>query len=157
MTPGHAAGIEMESCFRDIAFLRHPAENSDFRRSPVGDFDSGRLCVSDEAMRDAAAPEQSDRVIRLRKAELIEGLVAEGQLDAAGEAGFRQLARKLGAVFHYQYFAELDRLREVYFHFDPEIDPQARGPAPDLEAAYRSSLRRTRPHPDRGQFRRDRA
>ena len=90
------------------------------------------------SVRDATAPEQRDRVIRLRKADLIGGLVAEGGLDAAGQAGFRQLARRLGAVFHYQYFEELDRLREVYFHFDPEIDPQACGRAPDLEAAYRS-------------------
>ena len=90
------------------------------------------------SMREVAAPEQRDRVIRLRKADLIGGLVAEGGLDEAGQAGFRQLARRLGAVFHYQYFEELDRLREVYFHFDPELDPQACGPAPDLEAAYRS-------------------
>lgn len=87
---------------------------------------------------DAAAPEQFDRVIRLRKADLIGGLVADGRLDGAGEASFRDLARRLGAVFHYQYFEELDRLREVYFHFDPELDPQACGPAPDLEAAYRT-------------------
>jgi Protein of unknown function (DUF3754) len=97
--------------------------------------------VNDEAVRstrDAAAPEQFDRVIRLRKADLIGGLVAEGSLDEAAEAGFRQLARQLGAVFHYQYFEELERLREVYFYFDPEIDPRAFGAAPDLEAAYRS-------------------
>jgi Protein of unknown function (DUF3754) len=90
------------------------------------------------SVRDAAAPEQRDRVIRLRKADLIGGLVAEGSLDAAGQAGFSQLAHRLGAVFHYQYFEELDRLREVYFHFDPELDPRACGPAPDLEAAYRT-------------------
>ena len=87
------------------------------------------------SMPEAAAPEQFDRVIRLRKAELIAGLVAEGGLD---EAGFGQLARKLGSVFHYQYFEELERLREEYFHFDPEVDPKARGPAPDLEATYRN-------------------
>lgn len=89
-------------------------------------------------MREVTAPEQRDRVIRLRKVELIGGLVAEGGLDEAGQVAFRQLARRLGAVFHYQYFEELDRLREVYFHFDPEIDPQSCGPAGDLEAAYRS-------------------
>ena len=88
--------------------------------------------MSDEA---TAAPEQFDRVIRLRKAELIAGLVAEGGLDVPG---FRQLARRLGAVFHYQYFEELERLREVYFHFDPEVDPQVSGAAPDIETAYRS-------------------
>jgi hypothetical protein len=86
---------------------------------------------------DPAAPEQRDRFIPLRKSDLIDGLVAEGLLDEAGQAQFRQLARMLGAIFHYQYFEELDRLREAYFHFDPEVDPLACG-APDLEAAYRS-------------------
>ena len=90
------------------------------------------------SMRDATAPEQRDRVIRVRKTDLIDGLVAEGRLDAAGQSAFRRLARGLGAVFHYQYFEELDRLREVYFHFDPELDPAGSGPAPDLDAAYRS-------------------
>jgi hypothetical protein len=84
------------------------------------------------------APEQRDRVIPLRKSDMIDALVAEGLLDQAGQAAFRQLARMLGAIFHYQYFAELDRLREVYFHFDPEVDPLSCGPARDLEAAYHS-------------------
>jgi hypothetical protein len=86
----------------------------------------------------AAAPEQRDRVIPLRKSDLIDGLVAEGRLDEADQARLRQLARMLGAIFHYQYFEELDRLREIYFQFDPEIDPQACGPAGDIEAAYRA-------------------
>jgi Protein of unknown function (DUF3754) len=97
--------------------------------------------VNDAAVRsvqDAATTDQRDRVIPLRKSDLIGGLVVEGRLDEAGQAGFRQLGRRLGAVFHYQYFEELDRLREVYFHFDPEIDPRACGPAQDLEAAYRN-------------------
>jgi Protein of unknown function (DUF3754) len=89
----------------------------------------------------AAAPVQRDRFIPLRKSDIIDGLVAEGRLDAAGQARLRQLARMLGAIFHYQYFEELDRLREVYFYFDPELDPKANpkahGPAKDLEAAYR--------------------
>ncbi|WP_423865257.1 TMEM143 family protein [Bradyrhizobium sp.] len=69
---------------------------------------------------------------------MIEGLVAEGRLADAKQAGFRQLARVLGAIFHYQYFEELDRLRELYSHFDPEVDPLVCGPARDPEAAYRS-------------------
>jgi len=84
---------------------------------------------------DAAA--LRDRVIPLRKSDLIDGLLARGQLDEAAQASFRQLARMLGAIFHYQYLGELERLREAYFHFDPELDPQSCGPAGDLEAAYR--------------------
>src|SRR5580704_5286291 len=86
----------------------------------------------------AAAPEPRDRFIPLRKSDLIEGLVGEGRLDQAEQARFRQLARVLGAILHYQYFEELDRLREVYFYFDPEIDPHAGGPTGDHEAAYRA-------------------
>src|SRR5580704_10207384 len=88
----------------------------------------------------AAAPEPRDRFIPLRKSDLIEGLVAEGLLNDTQQARFRQLARVLGAILHYQYFEELDRLREVYFYFDPEIDPHAGGPAGDHEAAYRTLI-----------------
>jgi hypothetical protein len=87
---------------------------------------------------EAGAPVQRDRVIPVRKSDMIEGLVAEGRLADAKQAGFRQLARVLGAIFHYQYFEELDRLRELYSHFDPEVDPLVCGPARDPEAAYRS-------------------
>src|SRR5581483_10777898 len=125
----------MQSCFRDSP-LHASKREFGFQEKPDSDFGAGRFLVNDEMVR--SAPEQLDRVIRLRKAELIDGLVAEGGLGGAGEASFRQLARRLGAVFHYRYFEELERLREVYFHFDPEIDPQASGAAPDLETAYRS-------------------
>ena len=87
---------------------------------------------------EAAAAAPRDRVIPLRKSDLIDGLLAGGQLDEAAQASFRQLARMLGAIFHYQYLEELERLRDAYFHFDPEVDPQACGPTGDLEAAYRS-------------------
>jgi hypothetical protein len=86
---------------------------------------------------EAAVPESRYRFIPLRKADLIDGLMAEGHLDDAGQAGLRQFARQLGAIFHYQYFEQLDLLREAYFHFDPEVDPQICLPATDLEAAYR--------------------
>jgi hypothetical protein len=42
----------------------------------------------------------------------------------------------LGAILHYDYLEELDRLRETYFYFDPEIDPREFGSAKDLNAAY---------------------
>jgi uncharacterized protein DUF3754 len=88
------------------------------------------------AQGEAAAPEPRDRFIPLRKSDIVGGLIASGCLDEAEQAGFRQIARMLAAIFHYRYFEELDRLREAYFHFDPELDPKhAVG---DLDAAYRS-------------------
>jgi hypothetical protein len=86
--------------------------------------------------REIAAPEKRDRVIPLRKSDIIDGLIAEGRLDEADQARFRQLARMLGAILHYEYLEELDRLRETYFYFDPEIDPHEFGSAKDLNAAY---------------------
>src|SRR5262249_42404782 len=38
---------------------------------------------------------------------------------------------------HHQHFEELDRLREMYFDFDPEV-AETRRPARDLENAYRT-------------------
>jgi Protein of unknown function (DUF3754) len=90
-----------------------------------------------EAGREVAAPPQRDRVIPLRKSDIIDGLIAEGRLDAADQGKFRQLARMLGAILHYEYLEELDRLRETYFYFDPEIDPHEFGSAKDLDEAYR--------------------
>ena len=105
--------------------------------SPGDGCDNAGDSLVNRAQGEAAAPEQPDRVIPRRKSDIIERLVAEGGLDETGQARLRQLARMLGAIFHYQYFEELDRLREVYFHFDPEVDPRACGEKKDLEAAYR--------------------
>jgi len=91
-----------------------------------------------QAVDQAVAPELRDRFIPLRKSDIIEGLAGEGRLDAAGQARLRQFARMLGAILHYQYFEELDRLREIYFHFDPEHDPRAGGAGIDFEAAYQT-------------------
>jgi hypothetical protein len=89
-----------------------------------------------EAGRGIAAQEPRDRVIPLRKSDIIDGLIAEGRLDEADQVRFRQVARMLGAILHYEYLGELDRLRETYFYFDPEIDPREFGSAKDLNAAY---------------------
>lgn len=89
-----------------------------------------------ESARDVAAPAQRDRVIPLRKSDIIDALIAEGHLDEADQERFRQVARMLGAILHYEYLGELDRLRETYFYFDPEVDPHEFGSAKDLETAY---------------------
>ena len=89
-----------------------------------------------EAGRESPALGQRDRVISLRKSDIIDGLIAEGRLDDADQTRFRQLARMLGAILHYEYLEELDRLRETYFYFDPEVDPHEFGSAKDLSAAY---------------------
>jgi hypothetical protein len=112
-----------------------------FRRGLRDNSRDGYFSVGDGFVNgipgEAAVPVLRDRFIPLRKSDLIDGLVAAGHLDEGEQARFRQFARQLGAVFHYQYFEQLDQLREAYFHFDPEVDPLSCGPAQDLEAAYR--------------------
>ncbi|MBV9563015.1 MAG: DUF3754 domain-containing protein [Bradyrhizobium sp.] len=91
---------------------------------------------TNEASGGVAAPGQRERFIPVRKSDLVEALVARRGLASEEEAGLRRLAHALGAIFHQRYFDELDRLREAYFYFDPEVGPEARRAAADLEGAY---------------------
>jgi hypothetical protein len=83
-------------------------------------------------------PEQRDCFIPQRKSDVVAGLVASGNLPGDQEASLRRFACVLGAIIHHRHFEELDRLREAYFYFDPEIGADARRPARDLEKAYRT-------------------
>ena len=50
---------------------------------------------------------------------------------------FRQLCRLLGAIYHYEYFDRLEKLRNDYFYFSPELDAaHARFDAATLDRAY---------------------
>jgi hypothetical protein len=89
--------------------------------------------VSD-ALGETAAPEPRDRFIPLRKSDIIGGLIADRNLVGVQQESLRQFARMLGAIFHYRYFEEIDRLRELYSDFDPEAAPKPA--ANDLDAAY---------------------
>jgi hypothetical protein len=82
--------------------------------------------------------EQRDRFIPQRKSDVLRGLVASGPLAGNQEADLLRFARVLGAIIHHQHFEELDRLRDGYFYFDPEVGAEARRPARDLEKAYRT-------------------
>ena len=91
-----------------------------------------------KASNETAAPEPREKFIPLRKSDIVAALVAHAGLPADQALGLRRFARMLGAIFHVRYFEELDRLREVYFDFDPEVTAPASRPAGDVEAAYRS-------------------
>src|SRR5262249_29907627 len=51
-----------------------------------------------------------------------------------GEA-WREFCRLLGAIFHYEYFAELEHLKEAYYYFNPH-HPGERPDKVAMEAAY---------------------
>jgi hypothetical protein len=78
-----------------------------------------------------------DQFIPVRKADLLDALIEHGSL--AGEAereGFRRVCRFLAAIYHFEYFDELERLRHDYYYFNPERGPHARFDHAAIDAAY---------------------
>jgi hypothetical protein len=79
-----------------------------------------------------------DHFIPVRKADILQALIAQGALGSEENAAkFRQLCRLLGAIYHHQYFDRLDRLRSDYFYFNPDLDSHARFDPATLECIYR--------------------
>ena len=76
--------------------------------------------------------DERDQFIPIRKSDIIAALTKSGLLIGAEQhEKFRQLCRLLGAIFHYEYFEWLERLRDDYYYFNPEVpldpkrDPEA--------------------------------
>jgi hypothetical protein len=75
---------------------------------------------------------ERDQFIPIRKSDVISALTKSGLLIGPDQhEKFRQLCRLLGAIFHYEYFEWLERLRDDYYYFNPEVpldpkrDPQS--------------------------------
>jgi hypothetical protein len=82
-------------------------------------------------------PEERDQFIPVRKSDILDALVDNGQLpNDALQAQFRQVCRMLGAVYHYEYFERLEVLRRDYYYFNPELDRHARIKIENVERAY---------------------
>ena len=82
--------------------------------------------LAQAAVTAVAATDPRDRVIPARKSDIIERLIAEEYLDQTGQDRLRQLARVLGAILHYQYFEELERLARGVFPLRPGGRPAGR-------------------------------
>ncbi|MBS0232354.1 MAG: DUF3754 domain-containing protein [Proteobacteria bacterium] len=68
-----------------------------------------------------------DQFIPVRKRELIAALLRDGRMnDAFRREQFRQLCRLLAAIFHYEYFEWLEKLRDDYHYFNPDTPLDAR-------------------------------
>jgi hypothetical protein len=81
--------------------------------------------------------DERDQFIPVRKADLLDALIEHGPLGSETErAKFRQVCRFLAAIYHHEYFDQLERLRHDYFYFNPELDPHARFDSAAQEAAY---------------------
>jgi len=64
---------------------------------------------------------ERDRFIPVRKADILDALIAHGRLRDGAAESFRLLARLLGAIYHYEYFDRLETLRNDYFYFNPDL------------------------------------
>ncbi len=85
--------------------------------------------------------EDRDKFIAVRKADLLDALVEHGPLASEAERDqFRQICRMLAAIYHHEYFAQLERLRHDYYYFNPELDPYAHFTPAELERAYADLL-----------------
>ncbi len=80
---------------------------------------------------------ERDHVIAIRKTDILDELIAGGQLrDDADREAFRQVTRLLASIFHYEYFEWLEKLRHSYFYFDPEVEPPAKFDDATMHQAY---------------------
>jgi recombinational DNA repair protein (RecF pathway) len=89
-----------------------------------------------------AASEGGDRFIPVRKEDLLRTLVEQGDLADAAECKlFRRFARTLRTVRHYEYSETLDRLRDDYYYFSPEVAGRATTDRAKSDRAYDDLIR----------------
>jgi Protein of unknown function (DUF3754) len=69
-----------------------------------------------------AESEQRDKFIPVRKEDLFSALIKQGDFaDVQERELFRRFARTLRTICHYEYSETLDRLRDDYYYFNPEV------------------------------------
>ena len=78
-----------------------------------------------------------DKFIPVRKNDLLAALLAQGDLPGGAEREkFERLCQMLAAIYHYEYFELLDRLRGDYYYFSPDVAPHAAVDRTASERAY---------------------
>ena len=69
-----------------------------------------------------AASEGRDKFIPVCKEDLFSALIRQGDFADSAECElFRRFARTLRSICHYEYSETLDRLRNNYYYFSPEV------------------------------------
>lgn len=86
-----------------------------------------------ESISERPAHWRKENYIPVRKAELAELLASQSELPADERPSFRQFCRLLESIYHHEYRAQLEALKNAYAPFDPDADtqsPAASTPAP---------------------------
>lgn len=80
-----------------------------------------------------------DHFLPIRKSELLDALLEDSSLVApADRVRVGDVNRLLAAIFHFEYFARLDALRDAYYAVDPEYIGDARVSADVFARNYRA-------------------
>ena len=83
-----------------------------------------------------------DQFIPVRKEDLFSALIKQGDLaDPAQRELFWRFARTLRTICHYEYSETLDRLRDDYYYFNPEVAGHAAADRAKSEYAYDDLIR----------------
>jgi hypothetical protein len=83
-----------------------------------------------------------DQFIPVRKEDLFSALIKQGDLaDPVERELFWRFARTLRTIYHYEYSETLDRLRDDYYYFNPEIAGHAAADGAKSDCAYDDFIR----------------
>jgi Protein of unknown function (DUF3754) len=78
-----------------------------------------------------------DRYLPVRKGDILSALAQQrASTDPAGSEKFRRLCEMMAAIYHYEYFAVLERLRNDYYYFNPQLAQRTTADAAMLERCY---------------------
>ena len=78
-----------------------------------------------------------DRYIPVRKDDILSALTRQrASADPVGSEKFRRLCEMMAAIYHYENFATLERLRGDYYYFNPQVAHHATADPAMLERCY---------------------
>jgi hypothetical protein len=101
---------------------------------------SGTMASSDIAAKQQEAQdlsEERERFIPVRKSDLLDALVDHGGLASKEERdAFRRFWRQLASIYHYSCFDQLEKLRDDYYYFNPELGASAHLDGDTLERLH---------------------
>jgi hypothetical protein len=91
---------------------------------------------------DLTASQRHDQFIPVRKEDLFSAFIKQGDLaDPSERELFWRFARTLRTICHYEYSETLDRLRDDYYYFSPEIAGHAAVDRVKSDCAYDDLIR----------------
>ncbi len=79
-----------------------------------------------------------EHYIPLRRSDLVRLLCQDKGLPATEREPFRQFARRVSAVFHFEYQQQLEELKDAYAPFDPDSETKSLQPLPPEKRAEKA-------------------